>query len=107
MSNPEIKEEIVEKVDNQAVTEVKETPKKEQKVDKKSKKKEKKPKERKVSRKVKETTSELKKVSWLSFGQVCKRTAIVIGFVLLSTLVLFGVDQLLQWVYKLIVENVI
>lgn len=107
MSNPEIKEEIVEKVDNQTQTEVKETPKKEQKVDKKSKKKEKKPKERKVSRKVKETTSELKKVSWLSFGQVCKRTAIVIGFVLLSTLILFGVDQLLQWVYKLIVNNVV
>lgn len=111
MSNPENKEQITEKENNQlnntAVTEVKETPKKNQKVDKKDKKKEKKPKERKVSRKVKETTSELKKVSWLSFGQVCKRTVIVIGFVLISTLILFGVDQLLQWVYKLIVNNVI
>lgn len=105
MSNPENKEQIVE-VENTPVQEnapVNETPKKEQKVDKKDKKKDKKPKERKVARKVKETTSELKKVSWLSFGQVCKRTAIVVGFVLLSTLILFGVDLLLQQIYKLIV----
>ncbi len=106
MSNPENKEQVVEVENTQAqetAVQVNETPKKEQKVEKKDKKKDKKPKERKMARKVKETTSELKKVSWLSFGQVCKRTAIVVGFVLLSTLVLFGVDMLLQLVYRLIV----
>ncbi|MBQ0017244.1 MAG: preprotein translocase subunit SecE [Clostridiales bacterium] len=66
-------------------------------------KKEKKVREHKLGRKVKETTSELKKVSWLSFGQVCKRTVIVIGFVLLCTAVLFGIDQLLSWIYKLLI----
>lgn len=70
------------------------------------KKKEKKPKEHKVARKVKETTSELKKVSWLSFGQVCKRTGIVVGFVLLATLVLFGVDRLLSLLYQLIIGSI-
>lgn len=107
MSNPENKEQVV-LVDDATETKetavnTQETAKKENKAEKKNKKKDKKPKERKVAKKVKETTSELKKVSWLSFGQVCKRTAIVVGFVLLSTLVLFGVDMLLQLIYRLIV----
>lgn len=103
MSNPENKEQVLVDEATEKVVPAQETSKKEQKVEKKAKKKEKKQKEHKVARKVKETTSELKKVSWLSFGQVCKRTAIVVGFVLLSTLVLFGVDMLLQLVYRLIV----
>ena len=97
MSNPENKEQVV-LVDDATETKetavnTQETAKKENKAEKKNKKKDKKPKERKVA----------KKVSWLSFGQVCKRTAIVVGFVLLSTLVLFGVDMLLQLIYRLIV----
>lgn len=94
MSNPENKE-----VETVATVEPEVSNKKQPK----EKKKGKKPKERKVARKVKETTSELKKVSWLSFGQICKRTGIVVGFVLLSTLILFGVDRLLSLIYKLII----
>lgn len=94
MSNPENKE-----VETVATVESEVSNKKQPK----EKKKDKKPKERKVARKVKETTSELKKVSWLSFGQICKRTGIVVGFVLLSTLILFGVDRLLSLIYKLII----
>lgn len=82
------------------------TPKPVEKTPKKEKKKEKKPKEHKVARKVKETTSELKKVSWLSFGQVCKRTGIVVGFVFLSALVLFGIDRLLSLLYNLIINSI-
>lgn len=103
MSNPENKEQVLVDETTEKVATAQETAKKEPKVEKKAKKKEKKQKEHKVARKVKETTSELKKVSWLSFGQVCKRTAIVVGFVLLSTLVLFGVDMLLQLIYRFIV----
>ena len=69
-------------------------------------KKEKKPREHKIGRKVKETTSELKKVSWISFGEICKRTGIVIGFVLLSALVLFGVDRLLGLLHQLIINSI-
>lgn len=103
MSNPENKEQVLVDETTEKVATAQETSKKEPKVEKKAKKKEKKQKEHKVARKVKETTSELKKVSWLSFGQVCKRTAIVVGFVLISTLVLFGVDMLLQLIYRFIV----
>ena len=76
-----------------------------EKLPKKNKKKEKKPRKNKVS-KVKETTSELKKVSWLSFGQVCKRTGIVIGFVFISALILFGIDRLLSLLYELIITSI-
>lgn len=96
MSNPENKEV-------ETVVEEKLEPEVSNKKQPKEKKKDKKPKEHKVARKVKETTSELKKVSWLSFGQICKRTGIVVGFVLLSTLILFGVDRLLSLIYKLII----
>lgn len=96
MANPENKEVLVEEDKKQT---------KQEKVGSK-KKKDKKPKEHKVTKKVKETTSELKKVSWLSFGQVCKRTGIVVGFVLLSALVLFGVDRLLSLLHQLIIGSI-
>ena len=68
-------------------------------------KKDKKPRENKLGRKIKETTSELKKVSWPSFKEVLKRTAIVVGFVLIATVILFGIDELLQFIYKLLILN--
>lgn len=64
--------------------------------------KERKPKERKLARKTKETVSELKKVTWPSFGKVCKQTAIVLGVVLFFTVILFGIDSLLSWLYTLL-----
>lgn len=63
----------------------------------------KKPKEHKLSKKTKETVSELKKVTWPSFGKVCKQTAIVLGVVLFFTVVLFGIDRLFAWLFGLLI----
>ncbi len=63
----------------------------------------KKPRENKLARKTKETVSELKKVTWPSFGKVCKQTAIVLGVVLFFTVILFGIDRLLAWLYSLLI----
>ena len=75
--------------------------KKEDKSNKKAKSK--KPREHKVG-KVKETVSELKKVSWPSFGKVVKQTLVVLGMVIFFTVVLFAIDQLLGLGYNQIVE---
>lgn len=52
--------------------------------------------------KVKETVAELKKVTWPTFPQVVKNTLLVIIIVLISTIVLFGIDYGLSWLYKLL-----
>ncbi len=65
----------------------------------------KKPKEHKLAKKTKETVSELKKVTWPSFGKVCKQTAIVLGVVLFFTVVLFGIDRLFSWLYTLLLPK--
>jgi len=57
----------------------------------------------KVVRKSKETFSELKKVSWPSFGKVVKQTLVVLGIVLFFTLFLLGIDRLLSWLFSLLV----
>lgn len=89
-------------------------PAKEEKVSKNSKqenkskddnknKKDKKPKEKgKFKRKARETVSELKKVTWPSFGEVCKKTGIVLAVVVLFGLVLFGLDALLGYLFGLL-----
>jgi preprotein translocase SecE subunit len=56
----------------------------------------------KLVTKTKETISELKKVSWPSFKTVCKNTGVVISVVLIFTVVLFGLDRLLSFLYTLI-----
>jgi len=66
-------------------------------------KKEKKVRENKLAKKTKETVSELKKVSWPSFGKVVKQTAIVLGVVLFFTIILFGIDRLLSWLFSLLI----
>ena len=92
-------------LDSEAVEVIEKTAEEQTKQPKKEKaKKDKKPRENKLGRKVKETTSELKKVSWPSFGQVCKRTGIVLGFVVLATAILFGIDRLLGWLYELLIN---
>ena len=60
-------------------------------------------KEPKRSR-VKETMSELKKVSWPSFGKTMKQTGMVISVVVLFMLVTLGIDSLLSWLLKLITK---
>ncbi len=65
-------------------------------------KKEKKPKEKKFRKKVRETASELKKVTWPSFGEVCKKTSIVLSVVVIFGLVLFGLDVALYYLFGLL-----
>ena len=55
-----------------------------------------------VGKKVKETASELKKVTWPTFAEVVKKTGIVIAFVVIFGLFLFGVNSLLGWLVGLL-----
>lgn len=66
------------------------------------KKKEKKPKERKLARKAREMSSELKKVTWPGFAEVCKKTGIVLVVVLFFAVVLFGLDTLFGYLFGLL-----
>ncbi len=84
----------------------------EKKADKKSKavnnnkgdKKNKKKKEKKggLIKKTKETASELKKVTWPSFAEVVKKTGVVVAFVILFGLFIYGVNTLLGWLVGLL-----
>lgn len=56
-----------------------------------------------VVKKTKETVSELKKVTWPTFADVVKKTGIVIAFVIIFGLFLFGVNTLLGWLAGLLV----
>lgn len=64
------------------------------------KKKEKRTK--KLSRTIKETSSELKKVTWPSFKEVAKKTGVVLTVVLVFAVVLLGVDYLLGLLFGLL-----
>ena len=72
--------------------------------DKKDKKK-KQPREKKggLIKKTKETASELKKVTWPTFGEVVKKTGIVIAFVLIFGVFLYGINTLLGYLSGLLV----
>ncbi|MBQ8468498.1 MAG: preprotein translocase subunit SecE [Clostridia bacterium] len=62
-------------------------------------------KEQKPKRnRAKETVSELKKVTWPTFGTVLKNTGMVLAVVLIFGLVIFGIDSLLSWIIKLIMN---
>lgn len=75
----------------QATAEAKEEAKSKVKDNKKASKKPAKEKG-KFKRKAKETMSELKKVTWPSFAEVCKRTGVVLVVVLVFAVVIFGID---------------
>ncbi len=49
------------------------------------------------------TVSELKKVTWPTFGQTLKQTGVVIGFVLIFVVLLLGLNSLFGWLFNLIV----
>lgn len=96
MSNKENMSEVQENEQEQVVAqeEVK-TEKKDKKINdkKNAKNSKKKPKEKgKLKRKAKETISELKKVTWPTFGEVCKKTGVVLVVVLIFAVVIFGMD---------------
>ena len=55
--------------------------------------------------KTKETVSELKKVSWPSFGTVVKKTGVVLTVVVIFTIVLFGFDFVLGLLYDLFTKQ--
>lgn len=67
-----------------------------------AKKKEKKLEKVKRNR-AKETISELKKVSWPSFGKTMKQTGMVISVVLIFMLLVLGIDSLVSFLIQLIV----
>lgn len=76
---------------------------KKEKKDKDTKaKKVKKPKEKKLGKKTREITSELKKVTWPSFGEVAKKTGVVIAVVFIFAVVIFGIDMLLGFLTGLL-----
>ncbi len=80
------------------------------KSDKKSKdnKKDQKKKDKKekgsLVKKTKETVSELKKVTWPTFAEVVKKTGIVVAFVVIFGLFLFGVNSLLGYLAELLIK---
>ncbi len=85
-------------VDNTALTEnSKVEVKQKQKKDKKKNKN----KPNKIAQSTRETASELKKVTWPSFKNVVKDTSIVIAFVIVFAVILFGIDTFLSWIVGL------
>ena len=71
-------------------------------VAKNKKKKEKSKNPNKVAKALKDTGNELKKVSWPGFKQVVKQTGIVLVFVLVFAVVLFGFERLCSWLTGLL-----
>ena len=76
---------------------------KNKKIDNKTKAKKKEKKQSKIAKTTKETVSELKKVTWPTFGEVVKKTGIVIAFVVIFGLFIYGVNTLLAWLTGLLV----
>ncbi len=75
----------------------------------KDKKKDKKKKDKEnrtgLVKKTKETVSELKKVTWPTFGEVVKKTSVVIAFVVIFGVFLFAVNWLLGGLVNLLIGN--
>lgn len=59
----------------------------------------------KKASKVKATVSELKKVTWPTFGKVVKSTVVVLSVTAVFLLVVLGIDQLLYLLYGLLTQN--
>lgn len=76
---------------------------KNKKIDNKAKAKKKEKKQSKIAKTTKETVSELKKVTWPTFGDVVKKTGVVIAFVVIFGLFIYGVNTLLAWLTGLLV----
>ena len=92
-----------EKVEVKASNKVVEVKAKDVSKDKKKKDKVKKP--NKIAKSLKDTGNELKKVSWPGFKQVVKQTGIVLAFVLVFAVVIFGFEQLCSFLFKLLMPK--
>ena len=57
----------------------------------------------KISTYFREVKSELKKVSWPTFGKVVSQTGVVLAVTLIFTVVLFGFDSLLGFLFNLLI----
>ena len=53
---------------------------------------------------IKEIASELKKVTWPTFGKVMAETGVVLVVVFFFLLVILGFDSLLSWLFSLLVK---
>ena len=104
-NNEEISQEVkVEETqsvsaENKKAIKAKEEPKKVEKPKKKKKEK----KQSKMAKRLKETSSELKKVTWPKFGTVLKQTGVVLAVTAAFLLVVFGIDRLCSWLVGFIV----
>ncbi|MCI5892054.1 MAG: preprotein translocase subunit SecE [Clostridiales bacterium] len=58
-----------------------------------------------IAKYVKEVKSEMKKVVWPTFAKVRQNTLIVIVYVLLVGVVIWGLDALFTWVMSLIINR--
>ena len=96
-------EVAAEKLEKPEVKEVKTKaePAKAEKAKKQKKAKDKKPS--KMAKRLKETSSELKKVTWPKFTTVLKQTGVVLAVVAAFLLVVFGIDRLCSWLIGFIV----
>lgn len=59
----------------------------------------------KVSKYFKEVKSEMKKVVWPTFSKVRQNTLIVLIYVLLIGVVIWGLDAVFTWVMSLIINR--
>ena len=66
-------------------------------------KKSKERKQSKIAKRLKETSSELKKVTWPKFTTVLKQTGVVLAVTAAFLLVVFGIDRLCSWLVGFIV----
>lgn len=62
-------------------------------------------KEHKFFKRIKESFSELKKVTWPTFGKAIAKTGAVIAVVLFFGVILFGLDRLLSLLYELLIAG--
>ena len=100
--NATVNQQLI-KAENKIVDGAVQREEKNKKIDNKTKAKKKEKKQSKIAKTTKETVSELKKVTWPTFGEVVKKTGIVIAFVVIFGLFIYGVNTLLAWLTWLLV----
>ena len=100
--NATVNQQLI-KAENKIVDGAVQREEKNKKIDNKTKAKKKEKKQSKIAKTTKETVSELKKVTWPTFGEVVKKTGIVIAFVVIFGLFIYGVNTLLAWLTGLLV----
>lgn len=59
----------------------------------------------KIKKYFKEVKSEMKKVVWPTFARIKQNTIIVIVYVLLVGLVIWGLDALFTWIMSMIISR--